>query len=417
MSNKYQRPVGAYAGSSGLGNRTKYQDDANAVPKRAISSSKIDGDFNYLVDAINQLDDASGSRASVAERLDVALNPDGTLKASVAGALDEFVVHAAPGTLARVDNSTFTLAGGDFRGIYTVNRRVRVTVAGVALVGDVASCSFAGGITTVSAVDLVDLSGALGVISVAPTQVAYGPLTTGRRGNTPRRVDALVIPASGAEYSLQADVADLVVRRAGSVVARIASGGVSGLASASVASAALSSDVVARLVPAGSVVPFAGSSAPTGWLLCGGQAVSRTTFAALFAVIGTTYGAGDGSTTFGLPDLRGRAVFGVDNMDGTAANRVTSGVSGIAGTTLGAAGGNQAMQSHTHTVTDPGHSHTDNRYLGSAAGAANGGAATGNNSFDGTTSVATTGITLASTGAGSSQNMPPAMMLNYIIKT
>ena len=65
-------------------------------------------------------------------------------------------------------------------------------------------------------------------------------------------------------------------------------------------------------VPAGTVAAFAGSAAPSGWLLCDGSAVSRTTYAALFAVIGTTYGAGDGSTTFNLPNLKGRVPVGRD---------------------------------------------------------------------------------------------------------
>ncbi|HYL49486.1 MAG TPA: tail fiber protein, partial [Stellaceae bacterium] len=109
-------------------------------------------------------------------------------------------------------------------------------------------------------------------------------------------------------------------------------------------------------VPSGVVVPFAGASAPSGWLLCYGQAVSRTTYATLFATIGTTFGSGDGSTTFNLPDLRGRAAFGVDNMGGAAANRVTSGGSGINGSALGAVGG-----AETVTLTQaqmPSHSHS-----------------------------------------------------------
>ena len=72
--------------------------------------------------------------------------------------------------------------------------------------------------------------------------------------------------------------------------------------------------------PTGCVFAFAGSSAPMGWLLCYGQAVSRTTYASLFSVIGTTYGVGDGSTTFNLPDLRGRSVAGKDDMGGSAAS-------------------------------------------------------------------------------------------------
>ena len=66
------------------------------------------------------------------------------------------------------------------------------------------------------------------------------------------------------------------------------------------------------VMPVGCVIPFAGAAAPTGWLLCQGQAVSRTTYAQLFSVIGTTYGSGDGSTTFNLPDMRGRVAVGSD---------------------------------------------------------------------------------------------------------
>lgn len=61
----------------------------------------------------------------------------------------------------------------------------------------------------------------------------------------------------------------------------------------------------------GMVIPYAGASAPSGWFLCQGQAVSRTTYAALFAVCSTYHGAGDGSSTFNLPDFRGRALVGI----------------------------------------------------------------------------------------------------------
>ena len=116
----------------------------------------------------------------------------------------------------------------------------------------------------------------------------------------------------------------------------------------------------------GIILPFAGSSVPTGWQLCCGQAVSRTTYSLLYSVIGTAYGAGDGSTTFNLPDLRGRVIAGLDNMGETAANRLTSGGSGITATTLGANGGAETvtltaaqsgLPAHSHTITDPGHGH------------------------------------------------------------
>jgi len=86
-------------------------------------------------------------------------------------------------------------------------------------------------------------------------------------------------------------------------------------------------------VPVGVVNPFAGSAAPTDWALCYGQAVSRTTYASLFALISTTYGVGDGSTTFNLPDLRGRTVAGIDNMGGTDAGRID--IANSSGTVVG----------------------------------------------------------------------------------
>ena len=69
-------------------------------------------------------------------------------------------------------------------------------------------------------------------------------------------------------------------------------------------------NIEAELTPVGSLTMFAGAAAPSGWLFCNGAAVSRSTYADLFAVVGTTYGAGNGSTTFNLPDLRDRAPVG-----------------------------------------------------------------------------------------------------------
>jgi len=176
--------------------------------------------------------------------------------------------------------------------------------------------------------------------------------------------------------------------------------------------------------PSGSVVAFAGSSAPSGWLLCSGAAVSRTTYAALFAVIGTTYGAGDGSTTFNLPDMRGRSAFGVDNMGGTAANRITSGGSGITGTTLGAAGGAETvtltssqMPSHTHDVLfSPVAGNTTWATTYYLARSVSGGASFAVGNLGGGSALNT--VTNQNTGSGGAHNnTPPAIILNYIIKT
>ena len=75
----------------------------------------------------------------------------------------------------------------------------------------------------------------------------------------------------------------------------------------------LNTDDLSGMVPSGTVLYFAGQTAPAGWLKANGAAVSRTAYAALFAAIGTTYGAGDGSTTFNLPDLRGEFMRGWDD--------------------------------------------------------------------------------------------------------
>lgn len=94
------------------------------------------------------------------------------------------------------------------------------------------------------------------------------------------------------------------------------------------------------VVPTGVIMVWTTASAPTGFLLCDASAVNRTTYADLFAVIGTTYGVGDGSTTFNLPDLRGRAVIMVDG----AANRITAAsTNGANADTLGGAGGTETV--------------------------------------------------------------------------
>jgi microcystin-dependent protein len=181
--------------------------------------------------------------------------------------------------------------------------------------------------------------------------------------------------------------------------------------------------------PTGTVLPYAGASAPSGWLLCDGSAVSRTTYAALFALVATTYGVGDGSTTFNLPDLRGRAVAGKDDMGGSAANRITNAGSGIVGTTLGANGGAETvtlstaqLPAHNHGVNDSGHTHTIPTYSGGGKGTdpthASAAATGSTSSGSATTASATTGITTQNNGSGNAhQNTQPTIILNYMIKT
>jgi len=177
--------------------------------------------------------------------------------------------------------------------------------------------------------------------------------------------------------------------------------------------------------PSGTVVAYGGSAAPTGWYLCDGSEYDEVAYPALYTALGTTYG-GTASAPL-LPDLRGRAVLGKDNMGGTAANRITSGGSGITGTTLGASGGLETvtlttaqMPSHNHGVTDPGHTHAASQgsyalnVTSGGSGAPTAGATLIGANY---TASGTTGVTIQNTGGGGAHNnTPPAIVLNYIVK-
>ncbi|RTL04649.1 tail fiber protein [Candidatus Dependentiae bacterium] len=104
-----------------------------------------------------------------------------------------------------------------------------------------------------------------------------------------------------------------------------------------------------RLTQAGMMMPYAGSSAPSGWLLCYGQSISKTTYANLFDVIGYTYG-GSGDN-FNVPDMRGRAFIGLDNIGGTNANVLTNAITPNRNTLGGATGQETINIQHNHGGT------------------------------------------------------------------
>jgi microcystin-dependent protein len=185
-------------------------------------------------------------------------------------------------------------------------------------------------------------------------------------------------------------------------------------------------------VPLGGMLEYTGTAAPnSAFVLPFGQAISRTVYAAYFALVGTTYGAGDGTSTFNVIDKRGRVSAGKDDMGGSVAGRLTAGGSGIAGATLGATGGAEThtlttaqMPAHNHsiTITDPGHTHT-----GTAPFAAGANYASGPNpqaaQITGTSPIVinsnTTGITATSANAGSNSahnNVQPTVIVNHILR-
>lgn len=150
----------------------------------------------------------------------------------------------------------------------------------------------------------------------------------------------------------------------------------------------------------GAIIPFSGdiNSIPDGFMLCDGSAISRTTYATLFSIIGTTYGNGDGSTTFNLPDLRGRTIVGLDSNDTDF-------------DTLGETGGSKDLQAHSHDVLYQNFRLNTNRDANSGS--------TGATRALGFSTSSTSGSSetkAASTGAGDSGNLQPYITINYIIK-
>ena len=162
--------------------------------------------------------------------------------------------------------------------------------------------------------------------------------------------------------------------------------------------------------PAGMIAPFAGLSAPTGWLACQGQAVSQTTYAALFAAIGTTWDiGGEGAGNFRLPDLRGMFLRGAGtNATGSSSGAVGQPVSDYATDTY---------LNHSHAVTDPGHNHqvafTQNSFAPGSAETVQAYPSSGSY----TTSTSSTGLTVNTSTTGDTETKPKNYGVLYIIKT
>ena len=172
-----------------------------------------------------------------------------------------------------------------------------------------------------------------------------------------------------------------------------------------------SNQIYSSAVPIGSVLEFAGSSAPTGFLLCDGTAINRITYADLFAIISTTYGVGDGSTTFNLPNIKGKTVVGRDA--GQTEFDVLGETGGAKTHTLITA----ELPAHNHTINDPGHTHS--AYYNAGATTVPAEMINGNNGALSSFIINsnTTGITINNTGSGTAHNnLQPYIVMNYIIK-
>lgn len=156
-------------------------------------------------------------------------------------------------------------------------------------------------------------------------------------------------------------------------------------------------------VPAGAIIPYAGASAPTGYLLCYGQALSRTTYATLFTAISTNWGTGDGSTTFNVPDLRDRMLVGKANMGGTDAAIIDS---LLTSTTLGATyDGEGAIDTITLSEANiPAHTHSIDISGTTGSGGSHSHTFSGTTSSNGAHSHTVTGAQAKTVQGGSSAN-------------
>lgn len=189
--------------------------------------------------------------------------------------------------------------------------------------------------------------------------------------------------------------------------------------------------VSAPVAAPGDLKCSAAPATPVGWLPCDGRAVSRTTYAALWAAIGGYYGSGDGSTTFNIPDLRGRVPAAADNLGGTAAGRLSSWV-------LGSSGGEQVhvLTVHelaTHSHSDGGHAHSDGghahalspaRVFSDSSGGSQGPYGVGSaqmlnaNTAVGYANIQTGYAAIQNTGdSWGHNNVQPTLAVNWYIKT
>lgn len=200
-----------------------------------------------------------------------------------------------------------------------------------------------------------------------------------------------------------------------------------------------------NIVPTGAVTMWATATLPNGWLACNGQAVSRSTYAALFTVLGTSYGAGDGSTTFNLPNFNDRMPIGAGSIAALAGTGGSKDATLVAHTHTysGNTAGMNQNQAHSHSASDSGHYHDFNTNPGGGpilftqgtvgyapqAGFTGGAPAVQLQPFtqfaSANISVSATntdhlhafsGTTASSGSSATNANLPPYLGINFIIK-
>jgi microcystin-dependent protein len=338
----------------------------------AVTSSKIAAS---TVD-VSKLQDGSVSVAKVQDgALTAAKIAAGQVVKSINGLKDEV-------TLTGGSNVTITPSGN------------ALIIAATATLADSAVTATKIQDAAVTATKLSD--GAVTGSKVADGSISTAKVQDGAITSTKLQDNAVTSTkiASGQAVKSINTLTDAVTLQAGSNVTITSSGNTLTIASSGGSG-----------IPSGAIMTYAGSSAPSGWLICDSSAVSRTTYADLFGVIGTTYGAGDGATTFNLPNLKGKVPVGRN----------------IGDTDFDALGKTGGEKTHTLTISEmPSHTHQPR---GSQGNDGQGGDPTNkywagiSTGYNTTSNLNLAAGAIANTGGGQPHYiLPPYIVLNYIIK-
>lgn len=455
-----------------------FQQDANAGQE--ISEAELDSDLNNLVTSLNQtiafvrgITTASGGLSGLTSAQALGLSGSQTISASpsqliftttipwVASFTSTNVCVWRNGAKASSTSVSVANSGGFLQvTLASVPDALAATVEilafepGSAILTVLASVANGDGASRVGIEDAASLFTAVNVESaLAELKVALNTLTTniGTIADIVRRTGTVAFTANQSMGGFK--LTNLLAGTAGTDAATVAqvqaaSGDVTALQLAAIlragtqaftgnqsmggfrltsvgtptdaADATPKSYVDAQLgtaAPTSTIVMFGGASAPIGWLLCDGSAVSRTTYAALYAAISTTYGAGDGTTTFNLPDFRSRSPVGAGTGLGGHPSNVGTGApnntSPTGGMTLPTRTRGQwfGETSHTQTVAELAtHTHDLTTTAGTDTGA---GTITTGNASEGPLLSA-----VASSGSSTPFNVVnPGLVVNFIIKT
>lgn len=256
----------------------------------------------------------------------------------------------------------------------------------------------------------------MGVITTGQTFASGDQVTATKLNDIANSATFTSAAATTDDSTLTLGSSKLKVKDAGITATQLATDSVitAKIQDGAVTSAKLDAAAVSVLMPTGSIMPYAGTSAPTGYLFCDGDEYDQTgTYANLFSTIQNTYNTGgETANYFRVPDLQGRVIAGRDNMSGTSANRLIGTISGLNGDNLGAAGGTEGVTLTAAQSGLPSHSHTQGLSGPNISGpveSLSGGSSGG--------SYTSTGTVTAQNASSPHSSVQPTIILNYIIKT